>query len=154
MVQLPGLIGTVIGPTIGSYLTAAKGWRWSFWLAAIICGVFETTFVLAYRVRILQKRVNTLRKETGTPSLRSKYDTGRSKKAVFAKAILRPLHMLVFSPIVWLMGSYVAIVYGPLFLILTTVREVFRDGSGLSLDAVGVVHIDIDGRHPFSAAQH
>jgi len=30
------LLGPVIGPVIGGYLSQAKGWRWVFWLIAII----------------------------------------------------------------------------------------------------------------------
>lgn len=30
------LLGPVVGPVIGGYLSQAKGWRWVFWLIAII----------------------------------------------------------------------------------------------------------------------
>ena len=30
------LMGPVIGPVIGGYLSEAKGWRWVFWLIAIV----------------------------------------------------------------------------------------------------------------------
>ena len=30
------LLGPVIGPVAGGYLTQAKGWRWVFWLIAIV----------------------------------------------------------------------------------------------------------------------
>lgn len=29
-------IGPCIGPVIGGFLTQAKGWRWNFWLVAIV----------------------------------------------------------------------------------------------------------------------
>lgn len=33
------LLGPVIGPVIGGYLSQAKGWRWVFWLIAIIVSI-------------------------------------------------------------------------------------------------------------------
>lgn len=34
------LMGPVIGPVAGGYLSAAKGWRWIYWLLAIIVRSF------------------------------------------------------------------------------------------------------------------
>lgn len=36
MFTLGLLAGPVVGPVVGGFLTAAKGWRWSFWLCAIL----------------------------------------------------------------------------------------------------------------------
>lgn len=33
--NLPVLLGPAIGPLVGSYLSAATGWRWNFWFLAI-----------------------------------------------------------------------------------------------------------------------
>lgn len=30
------LLGPVVGPIAGGYLTEAKGWRWTFWILAIV----------------------------------------------------------------------------------------------------------------------
>lgn len=35
------LLGPVIGPVAGSYLSAAKGWRWNFWVIAIAVRSFD-----------------------------------------------------------------------------------------------------------------
>ena len=147
MVQLPALIGTVIGPTVGSYLTEAKGWRWTFWLAAILCGAFECVFAVfyreTYRVRILQKRVESLRNSTRNSALRSKYDKGKTRGRVFYDAFVRPFRMLAFSPVVVLIGVYVAVVYGYLFLILTTVGEVFEGTYHWAEKSVGLTYLGI-----------
>lgn len=38
MFTLGLLAGPVVGPVAGGFLCAAKGWRWSFWLCAILVG--------------------------------------------------------------------------------------------------------------------
>lgn len=39
-------IGPCVGPVIGGFLTAAKGWRWNFWFVAILVG-FSSRYVRA-----------------------------------------------------------------------------------------------------------
>ncbi|KAI4184174.1 MAG: hypothetical protein LQ346_006148 [Caloplaca aetnensis] len=116
VMQLPGLIGTVVGPAIGSFVTDARGWRWTFWLAAILCGAFECVFAVfyreTYRVRILKDRVEKLKKETANQALRSRYDTGNRTGQVFHEAMIRPFKMLAFSPVIPILGFYAALVYG------------------------------------------
>ncbi|KAL8898488.1 MAG: hypothetical protein Q9207_006671 [Kuettlingeria erythrocarpa] len=147
MMQLPGLIGTVAGPTIGSFVTDARGWRWTFWLAAILCGAFECVFAVfyreTYRVRILKDRVEKLKKETANPALRSRYDTGKRTGQVFHEAMIRPFKMLAFSPVIPILGFYAALVYGYLFLILTTVGQVFMDTYRFSERSVGLTYLGI-----------
>jgi multidrug resistance protein len=38
MFTLGLLAGPVVGPVCGGFLAAAKGWRWAFWLSAILVG--------------------------------------------------------------------------------------------------------------------
>lgn len=153
MVQLPSLIGTVVGPTVGSFITDAKGWQWTFWLAAILCGVFECAFACfyreTYRVSILRRRVEKLKKETANAALRSRYDKGKTTGQVFYEAIIRPFRMLAFSPVIPVMGFYVAVVYGYLFLILTTIGEVFMGTYGFTQKSVGLTYLGIGKKASF-----
>ncbi|KAF7864558.1 hypothetical protein EAF04_006690 [Stromatinia cepivora] len=51
------LIGPVVGPIVGSYLGETAGWRWTFWLMAILPGACEVLFLIffreTYKVRLL-----------------------------------------------------------------------------------------------------
>lgn len=49
--------------------------------------------------------------------------------------------MLAFSPIVVLIGLYVAVVYSYLFLTLTTVGEVFEGTYGWTEKSVGLAYL-------------
>lgn len=123
------LLGPIIGPVIGGVVTNAVGWRWVFWIIAIICGVISILFLIfareTYAPTLLQRKVNRLRKETGNPNLRSKLDTGLSAKEHFSRAILRPIKLLVLSPICAICNLYVGIVYAYLYLMFTSLTPLF-----------------------------
>jgi len=69
-------IAPVLGPTVGGFLSEAKGWRWTFWFTAIVTGAFEICFLAAYResysVAILRRKTRRLQKQTGNKRFRSR----------------------------------------------------------------------------------
>lgn len=141
------LLGPVIGPVAGGFLTAAKGWRWVFWVIAIVAGALTIAmyFLLreTYSVRILELKCKRLRKETGNDMLKSKLDRGLSPKRLFERSITLPLRMLLFSPIVILFSLYMAVVYGYLYLLFTTITRVFEGDYGFSTSIVGLSYLGI-----------
>ncbi|KAL1966058.1 hypothetical protein VTN77DRAFT_4806 [Rasamsonia byssochlamydoides] len=141
------LLGPVIGPVAGGYLTQAKGWRWTFWVLAIAGGaVTINTLVFmreSYAYIILDRKTKRLRKETGNPNLRSALDTGRSPRDLFVFSIVRPTKMLFLSPIVFLLSLYVAVIYGYLYLLFTTITDVFEEQYHFSQGSVGLAYLGI-----------
>jgi hypothetical protein len=95
----------------------------------------------SYPYVILQRKTDRLRKTTGNPDLRSVLDTGRTPQQLFKFSIVRPLKMLIFSPIVFLMSLYMAIVYGYLYLMFTTFPRVFEGQYGFSVQSVGLTYL-------------
>lgn len=90
---------------------------------------------------LLDRKTKKLRKETGNRDLRSALDTGLSPKKLFRNSITRPLKMLFLSPIIFLLSSYVAVVYGIVYLLLTTFYRVFQGQYGFSTGSTGLVFI-------------
>ncbi|TVY16633.1 Efflux pump radE [Lachnellula arida] len=133
------LIGPVVGPIVGSYLGQAAGWRWVFWLVAILCGSIEILFILFFRETYKGKGKEVAEDHT-RPDLKSKYDTESASKA-FREAILRPAEMLIFSPMLVILSLYVAVVYGYMYLIMTTLTEVFENNYGFSEGAAGLAFL-------------
>jgi hypothetical protein len=120
-----------------------------FWICAITAGsatIFAIVFMReTYAVAILERKASKLRSKTANPYIRSKLHNGMSPGQLFAYSIVRPTKMLLFSPIVLLLSMYVAVVYGYLYLMFTTVGEVFatqyrwpRDMVGLAFLGLGV----------------
>ncbi|KAJ5092024.1 hypothetical protein NUU61_006894 [Penicillium alfredii] len=141
------LIGPVIGPVAGGYLTQAEGWRWTFWVLAIASGAVAISSIFfireSYAPTILARKTKKLRKETGNPNLRSALDSGRTPKDLFLYSIVRPTKMLFLSPIVFMLSLYVAVIYGYLYLLFTTMTLVFEDQYGFSQGSVGLAYLGI-----------
>lgn len=126
------LLGPVTAPIVGGFLAQAKGWRWTFWLIAIsVAAVQILSFIVmaeTYKPKILRAKV------------KSKY---KDKGELVKQAILRPLRFLVFSPIVLSLSFYSALVYGYLYIILTTITPVFESNYGFRENTSGLVYLGI-----------
>ena len=92
---------------------------------------------------LLERKASRLRKETGNASLRSKLDSGLSPRDFFKRSIVRPARMLIFSPIVLAMSVFMAVVYGYMYLLFTTITEVFEDGYHFSQGTVGLTYLGL-----------
>ncbi|KAF2456728.1 membrane transporter [Lineolata rhizophorae] len=141
------LLGPVVGPVCGGFLVDAQGWRWVFWLLAMLGGLFGILTLIfgreTYAPALLKRKAKRLRKETGNENLRSKLDTGISHRELLARSIVRPTKMLLFSPIVASISIYVSIYYGILYLLFTTFTFVFEQQYGFSSSTVGLTYIGI-----------
>lgn len=95
----------------------------------------------SYAYLILQRKTNRLRKETGNTKLKSALETGRDPVDLFKFSIVRPLKMLLFSPIVFFISLYMALIYGYLYLLFTTFPRVFQGQYGFSATSVGPTYL-------------
>lgn len=141
------LMGPVIGPVAGGYLAQAKGWRWIFWVIAMAAGVITISAFFSLRESyppvLLERKAERLRKETGNENLRSKLASPLSPRALFKVSIVRPMKLLLFSPIVLALSTYMAVVYGYLYLLFTTITEVYEGQYHFSQGTVGLTYLGI-----------
>ncbi|KAI9827415.1 MAG: hypothetical protein M1819_006956 [Sarea resinae] len=141
------LLGPVVGPIAGGFLANAEGWRWVFWVLAIASGVLTILgfFILreTYAPVLLGRKAKKLQKETGNPNLRSKMDNGMTTGELFKITIIRPMKLLIFSPIVFSLSLFMAVVYGYLYLLFTTFTMVFEEQYHWSGGIVGLSYIGI-----------
>jgi hypothetical protein len=100
-----------------------------------------------YAPRLLELRARKLQKESNAAGLsrtyRSKLDSGLAPRELFVRAIIRPTKMLIFSPIVFLLSLYMAIVYGYLYLLFTTMTSVFENTYHFSSGNVGLAYLGL-----------
>ncbi|KAK0644562.1 major facilitator superfamily domain-containing protein [Cercophora newfieldiana] len=139
------LLGPCIGPVAGGYLIAAAGWRWVYWLIVILAGIIAViaffTLNETYAPVLLQKKTNRLIKETGNTNLRSKLASNVSVAQNFKLAAIRPMKLLILTPIVTLMATYMAITYGILYLLFTTFSFVYAQKYGFDEGASGTTFL-------------
>lgn len=97
----------------------------------------------SYPPVLLERKAQKLRKETGNQELRSKLASPYTPKEVFKMSIIRPLKMLCLSPIVLATSIFIAVVYGYLYLLFTTLTNVFENTYHFSSGTVGLTYLGI-----------
>jgi MFS family permease len=131
----------------GGILSQSKGWRWVFWVLAIVSGTFLILSLIfmreTYGPIILRQKTRRLRKETGNEDLRSKFDVGLSPRHRLMRGIVRPTKILISSPIVLFTSVYVGVVYGYLYLLITTFTVVFENTYHFSSGSVGLTFLGL-----------
>jgi hypothetical protein len=107
-----------------------------------VCAIAYAVFCRETHAQtLLARKAKRLQKEIGRTGLRSKLDDGLSTRTRVARAIVRPLKMLLFSPMILLMALYYAVVYGILYLLYTTFTFVFEQEYHFSPSNVGLTYI-------------
>lgn len=89
----------------------------------------------------MERKAARLRKQTGNPNYRSKLAPDITPKELFKRSIMRPTKMLFCCPIVTVMCTYVAVLYGILYLLFATYSFVFKEVYGYSTFAAGLVFL-------------
>ena len=97
----------------------------------------------SYAPVLLERKTKKLRQATGNNHLRSKLASHLSPAALFKISIVRPARLLLFSPIVLAMSTFMAVVYGYLYLLFTTITEVFERVYHFSPGTVGLTYLGI-----------
>ncbi|KAF7623683.1 hypothetical protein AFLA_007410 [Aspergillus flavus NRRL3357] len=120
------LIGPVAGPIAGGFLGEEVGWRWVFWVLLIVGGA------TALGIEILNR-------ETAYELNRGQASTGQFLK----QSLVRPMLLLVKSPIVLLLSTYMSLIYGVLYLFFTTISSVFTEQYGFSTGLSGLAYLGI-----------
>lgn len=113
------------------------------WKSGTVGAVSLAVLRESYAYVLLDRKTHRRRRETGQPNLRSIRDTGRTPRDWFVCSIVRPTRMLFLSPIVFLLSVYVAVIYGYLYLLFTTIPDVFKDHYGFSQGSVGLAYLGI-----------
>jgi MFS family permease len=138
----------VLGPVIGGFLAASKGWRWTFWLLAILGGSFGiAAFVIMSETHpkvLLERKTASLRADPRNHHLRSKL-AGKplSPRQVLFQVLIRPTVLLFRSPILFVISLYVALVFGVMYLLFTTFTGVFEGQYGFGTSASGLVYLGL-----------
>ncbi|KAI9158049.1 MFS general substrate transporter [Paramyrothecium foliicola] len=144
------LLGAAVGPIIGGFMANRTTWRWMFWSTSIfqaamilvsMCSYWET-----YAPLILKRKAERLRRETGN----LRYETELERRHPDAKkhylrqvghTLIRPVRLLLFHPIIQVMGVIQAFYYGLLYILLASFADVWTQEYQQSVEISGLHYI-------------
>lgn len=132
---------------IGGFVASAKGWRWTFWVLAIVAGGIQIiSFVLMRETHpkvILDQKAARLRTTSGNPAFRSRLARTTTPAQVLLQVLIRPTALLFRSPILLLMSLYVGFIFGVMYLLFSTFDSVFQVQYGFSIAISGLVYLGL-----------
>ncbi|KAK2053401.1 major facilitator superfamily transporter [Colletotrichum caudatum] len=142
-------LGPVFGPIIGGFLGVAAGWRWLVGFLAAVAGTFwilGTVLVPeTYSPYLLRRRAAALSKMTGKCYV-SKIEHAKGKVSLaksLRTALSRPWVLLLREPIVLLLSTYTAIIYGTLYMLLAAFPIVYQQERGWSPGVGGLPFLSL-----------
>ncbi|KAL9101641.1 MAG: hypothetical protein Q9163_003116 [Psora crenata] len=124
-------IGIIVGPIMGIYIADGLGWKWVFYVAAIVTGGV-TVLLLGTREsrpsQLLERRVASLRTATGDNTLRALNPDKTPDLRTFAKlSLFRPLQLLFTEPIVFVVSVMSATAFALIYLFTEALPIVYAD---------------------------
>ncbi|KAF2498550.1 membrane transporter [Lophium mytilinum] len=139
------LLGPTLGPLFGGITVMRLGWRWVFWILAIVCGVNTIVgyFFLreTYAPTILAARKVKLETESKDAQYRYEGEDSRPLRVKLARSCLRPARIFA-QPIVTTMGIYQALVFATTYSIYTNMQDIYSGSPyNLSTEQVGLLYL-------------
>jgi multidrug resistance protein len=146
--SLAPLLGPVIGPIAGGFITENTTWRWVFYATTMADGLiqFLGLFFLqeTYPPILLQRKKNKLVKETGNADLHTEWDDpSRTLIQTLRTALARPFRLLGTQIIIQILACYMAYLYGLMYLVLSTFPTLWTDVYHESIGIGGLNYISL-----------
>lgn len=143
---LAPLLGPVIAPVIAGFIVQNLQWRWVFYVLTIFNGAVAVSglffFRETYSPKLLKNKAKRLRASTGNHNLHTIYEmTNQSFSKRMWLTMTRPVKLLFTHPMVIGLGSFLAFVYGFMYLLIVTFPDVFYKNYGFDKGTVGLMYI-------------
>ncbi|KAH0491699.1 hypothetical protein TgHK011_003114 [Trichoderma gracile] len=145
-----GLMGPVMGPIVGGWISQAHdiSWRWTEWVTIIVSGALLISLLLfqpeTYEPILLQWKASHLRRLTNDNRYVSAAEIEHvTFRARMMTAVKRPFIMTIQEPTIMLWTGYLTVVYLMLFGFLDGYTFVFQETYDLSDGITGTIFVGI-----------
>ncbi|RSM18091.1 hypothetical protein CDV31_003013 [Fusarium ambrosium] len=139
------VMGPVLGPVCGGWMSQRASWRWTCWVPAISAVVVEVVSIFSmdesYAPTLLKRELKRQKKQRPDAKLYTVLDLdSKDSKAAMSlfESSSRPIMYLLLDPALLLLSIYYGFVFGVLYLVIVTFQRVFGEGYGHSPGIVGV----------------
>lgn len=141
-------MGPMLGPVMGGFVTINIGWRWLQGICSIFIAVVWIIGVLilpeTYGPVLLSQKARRLHRKTGVTHV-TIYDdrTARRPSQVLATAFKRPWVLLFREPIVLIASTYMAILYGTIYMFMGAFPIVYEAQRGWNQGVGGLAFLGL-----------
>lgn len=141
------IMGSAVGPIIGGYITQYYGWRWTFWVMAILSASVQPFLAIVLRESYLpvirRKALKRAGLSPGESGSRSKYLQGYTWSTLRALCLLavRPFLILGSIRVAVIATLYLSMLYGYLGLLAANMATIFQDVYGFSESESGLIYL-------------
>ncbi|RSL78424.1 hypothetical protein CEP51_008217 [Fusarium floridanum] len=139
------VMGPVLGPVCGGWMSQRASWRWTCWVPAIAAVVVEVVSIFSmdesYAPTLLKRELKRQKQQRPDAKLYTVLDlNSNDSKAAMSlfESASRPIMYLLLDPALLLLSIYYGFVFGVLYLVIVTFQRVFGEGYGHSPGIVGV----------------
>lgn len=116
------LLGPALGPICGAFISEGTDWRWIFWITSIASGA-----VLVVALLFLPETYKPVLDRRRRPAYGQVVEDQPAFLPLMRTNLQRPFRMLATQPIVQLLATYMALLYGTMFLFLFIYPRMWRD---------------------------
>ncbi|KAI1622248.1 major facilitator superfamily domain-containing protein [Exophiala viscosa] len=142
-------LGPVVGPVMGGFISENVGWRWVQGVCCILVGIIGIVGAIfipeTYGPVLLMRRAKHLSKADGKIyiSVLEKSQGKKKPSEVFKRALVRPWVLLFLEPIVFVASTYMAIIYGTVYLFMGAMPVVYNQDRHWSEGIGGLAFLGI-----------
>jgi MFS family permease len=119
IVTLLPYLGPALGPLLGGLVTQFVHWKWIFWIMSIVDAVILIIGFLIIRETYTPVLLRRKAAKEGTPV--------PPQPSHMKTSLLRPLHIFIHRPIIWLISLVGTLAFGVYCLVLSSYASLWMD---------------------------
>lgn len=149
------LLGQILGPIAGGFLSAHISWRWAFYVTSIIDGcvqIFGLLFLDESYAPVLLRRKRDRLTKAGATGLFTEHDfVDDSALSMMRTTMIRPIKLLTTQPIVQVMALYQGYIYGNIYILYASIAVLWTTRYDERLDIASLHYLALGLGTAFAA---